>query len=211
MRGERASSSNTIQRYNGSSPHARGTRCHVLLEAEGLRFIPACAGNAARWSSPAAAPAVHPRMRGERGQLLQQAAVDGGSSPHARGTLARPLDAAASRRFIPACAGNASAIFFRAPTVPVHPRMRGERRSNIGRVMNPPGSSPHARGTQAMKGFRILGLRFIPACAGNASPLPSPCRTCSVHPRMRGERTSNKLLIYRRKSEPSDSTKHSAC
>jgi len=28
---------------------------------------------------------------------------------------------------------------------------------------------------------------------------------------MRGERTSNKLLIYLRKSEPSDSTNHSGC
>ena len=93
------------------------------------------------------------------------------------------------------------------------------------------GSSPHARGTLGDDGLHGLVLRFIPACAGNApSPKTAPMRTSfipacagnayaalsrldskSVHPRMRGERTSNKLLIYRRKSEPSDSTKHSGC
>ena len=93
----------------------------------------------------------------------------------------------------------------------VHPRMRGERYPALEAVSRAPGSSPHARGTRTDKVVVDDIRRFIPACAGNASRASQYVSGEQVHPRMRGERTSNKLLIYRRKSEPSDSTKHSGC
>ncbi len=50
------------------------------------------------------------------------------------------------------------------------------------------GSSPHARGTQLRCLEIELHDRFIPACAGNACAFGGIGTTCSVHPRMRGER-----------------------
>ena len=37
------------------------------------------------------------------------------------------------------------------------------------RVVLPIGSSPRARGTQAINCFGLLGARVIPACAGNTA------------------------------------------
>ena len=131
----------------GSSPHARGTLCCAPDQQHGTRFIPACAGNAfAGPGGPGLYP-VHPRMRGERERRPKAARPAPGSSPHARGTRMRSKPGRISRRFIPACAGNAMASSSGWEDRAVHPRMRGERRS----IQPPPGarngSSPHARGT----------------------------------------------------------------
>ena len=252
MRGERHLVSLLIVADDGSSPHARGTQPHRDHDVPQVRFIPACAGNARRPRGRTCASSVHPRMRGERNKGLIVLENCIGSSPHARGTLAKSTRIFGSERFIPACAGNAI-VWPVPPSVesvhprmrgertkhvllgdqgsgssphargtpdhrqhsagihPVHPRMRGERDGRMQGVSPSIGSSPHARGTLDRRYQAELRRRFIPACAGNAAPALAHAGHHSVHPRMRGERTSNKLLIYRRKSEPSDSTKHSGC
>ena len=94
---------------NGSSPHARGTHESRNIWIDEKRFIPACAGNArARPAGWRPAP-VHPRMRGERHAQADAAAARDGSSPHARGTPPHDPRCRPHPRFIPACAGNASA------------------------------------------------------------------------------------------------------
>ena len=195
----------------GSSPHARGTHSLAEILAGECRFIPACAGNAMRPRRVHSGRTVHPRMRGERRAERGRTGSLGGSSPHARGTQVSGRPDRMAMRFIPACAGNARTPGAGAGTVAVHPRMRGERCPRLPASHDRPGSSPHARGTRRPHLPGSRSHRFIPACAGNAAGYLHSGSPNSVHPRMRGERTSNKLLIYRRKSEPSDSTKHSAC
>ena len=211
MRGERWKS--TVSRHSriGSSPHARGTPAREARVHYQHRFIPACAGNAAYPQFIAHDHRVHPRMRGERTHRHKGIDLYIGSSPHARGTHPRPCRHLCPFRFIPACAGNARALFAAALRAAVHPRMRGERSSPQLMTQWPPGSSPHARGTRTqprctlqrgavhprMRGERAecivwvaYGCRFIPACAGNAYPAPATAGSTSVHPRMRGERES---------------------
>ena len=211
MRGERNAEVPQAVTQAGSSPHARGTPDLRNALGRNNRFIPACAGNAKVADFFRLRMSVHPRMRGERLPNRGQVPPGAGSSPHARGTRRPCSQSAASERFIPACAGNADTCWRSAFSSAVHPRMRGERVLVAGFALLPVGSSPHARGTHVCLGRCGDGLRFIPACAGNATFASPPRPIQSVHPRMRGERTSNKLLIYRRKSEPSDSTKHSGC
>ena len=91
----------------GSSPHARGTHGHAARGDGRDRFIPACAGNAWWRMTTAVWPSVHPRMRGERLPDPGRHGPGRGSSPHARGTLAKFALKYPERRFIPACAGNA--------------------------------------------------------------------------------------------------------
>ena len=211
MRGERALTIGGAVLAAGSSPHARGTRLRRDRAALVARFIPACAGNARRTACCPGSEPVHPRMRGERRAERGRTGSLGGSSPHARGTHDFRSGSLVSTRFIPACAGNACPSAWTRRGRPVHPRMRGERPRAPGSRVPPDGSSPHARGTLIDIELEPTPVRFIPACAGNAQAT-NQCPHCrAVHPRMRGERTSNKLLIYRRKSEPSDSTKHSGC
>ena len=175
---------------DGSSPHARGTPADHPTLSSYPRFIPACAGNAyiPHWNLPY--DSVHPRMRGERRDGLQGQRHDVGSSPHARGTQLRRRIIDHCLRFIPACAGNASAGQPRTRRAPVHPRMRGERCRRYWPKISASGSSPHARGTRCCAPVIALNRWFIPACAGNAMVIHRSPAGRSVHPRMRGERPS---------------------
>ena len=115
------------------------------------------------------------------------------------------------QRFIPAYAGNAALHIVCVLPLAVHPRIRGERTGFVLRFRMATGSSPHTRGTHGSGSRNADDERFIPAYAGNAIPFRGSLIVTPVHPRIRGERTSNKLLIYQGKIAPSDSTKHSAC
>ena len=170
MRGERSAPFCELVAIVGSSPHARGTRRVWNQRMSLKRFIPACAGNAHRYSAGRSVYPVHPRMRGERCRRSSFTPPASGSSPHARGTLPLKTTVGPDKRFIPACAGNATTEFCSFAMTAVHPRMRGERRQMIPNNARPDGSSPHARGTPTYKGQPGGIWRFIPACAGNALP-----------------------------------------
>ena len=179
-------------RATGSSPHARGTPQSFQLVPDFGRFIPACAGNANKCPGQRPEHAVHPRMRGERTIEDRGRARVIGSSPHARGTPVDARSRSCSRRFIPACAGNAQHGCIRRSTSPVHPRMRGERARAMPARASAIGSSPHARGTRADYRRCRSGRRFIPACAGNARRTACCPGSEPVHPRMRGERRAER-------------------
>ena len=168
MRGERIEPISSPSLSPGSSPHARGT-LHALRHIRQVRrFIPACAGNAPTRPPARRGSTVHPRMRGERFCAGMVYLEEGGSSPHARGTLILSEINTHRQRFIPACAGNAVLDPRHAARPPVHPRMRGEREAYAALDLEQCGSSPHARGTPWRRRIAQLFARFIPACAGNA-------------------------------------------
>ena len=154
----------------GSSLHTRGTHDRAPRARQHARFIPAYAGNA--WSRLPCGPgrSVHPRIRGERNPFSGAAAPARGSSPYTRGTPKR-------RRRVRTC-----------PTV--HPRMRGERTMGNPAPALSIGSSPHTRGTLDRATVPRAAGRFIPAYAGNALITAAYPRETSVHPRIRGERSS---------------------
>ena len=54
-------------------------------------------------------------------------------------------------------------------------------------MKNPNGSSPRLRGTALEASDRRIGIRFIPAPAGNRFPSPLASRFRPVHPRACGE------------------------
>ena len=190
MRGERRHwrSSTTISA--GSSPLARGTGQRREVDLLRSRFIPACAGNGRAGGVRANPRAVHPRLRGERGDRFILVVRFHGSSPLARGTVGRRGCNGIPRRFIPACAGNGTWPIRGRPSPPVHPRLRGERVQGAQEALAAFGSSPLARGTALPVVAEVRMVRFIPACAGNGG-LPPPGRSPRpVHPRLRGERTN---------------------
>ncbi len=125
--GQRAYFKNDSVGLLGSSPRVRAThetRCgpHPLR-----RFIPACAGNAAGRRCAWPASPVHPRVYGERARTLSLSCRVTGSSPRVRRTRHRHRPLQLLPRFIPACAGNAAPREVPAASVPVHPRVCGER------------------------------------------------------------------------------------
>ena len=132
--------------------------------------------------------AVHPRIRGERGESQRGWNRWDGSSPHTRGTPESERNQHLLPRFIPAYAGNASAPQQRGCPGSVHPRIRGERYPLPSTKRLKFGSSPHTRGTPISVECWPKSVRFIPAYAGNAGRSADVCERLAVHPRIRGER-----------------------
>jgi len=174
----------------GSSPRVRGTvRKFVSTRVHG-RFIPARAGNGPVRNVSFHATAVHPRACGERKSSVDVHVSPGGSSPRVRGT---GVDRAGRRdriRFIPARAGNGSAVASASMANSVHPRACGERLSSpkLQKVLR--GSSPRVRGTAVQGIVRGRARRFIPARAGNGLRGRVRFGHAAVHPRACGERVS---------------------
>ena len=159
------------------------------------RFIPARAGNTLPYRRARAPAAVHPRSRGEHQAQVHEEVREDGSSPLARGTLARRRGPRAPLRFIPARAGNTASGSKIITRSPVHPRSRGE---HAGRGRAPGrrvGSSPLARGTPVTVFVTGPRRRFIPARAGNTSGTKPITRLSSVHPRSRGEHRIHAVVL----------------
>ena len=110
-----------------------------------------------------------------------------GSSPRLRGTPHRLQGRAATRRFIPAPAGNTAAISRSKRVRPVHPRACGEHCPGPPASMLGFGSSPRLRGTLGRILVFALGRRFIPAPAGNTPTRSMSASMAAVHPRACGE------------------------
>ena len=172
---------------SGSSPRARGTAGSPPSVAFGGRFIPACAGNSSQTKFTSSACPVHPRVRGEQGDVDRRVVAVAGSSPRARGTGGQVLGRAAGGRFIPAYAGNRRRVAAWSTAATVHPRVRGEQGTAQMIVGLFVGSSPRARGTAGHLQRRRRQHRFIPACAGNRAPSSTRSAPAPVHPRVRGE------------------------
>src|SRR4029077_4492190 len=110
----------------GSSPRARGTPRPPCVRSLAHRFIPAGAGNTTMPDTAIARATVHPRGRGEHNGLSSSAPTVYGSSPRARGTRRGTVRTPVGFRFIPAGAGNTPTHHRFRPSLPVHPRGRGE-------------------------------------------------------------------------------------
>ena len=106
-------------------------------------------------------------MRGEHFVNGAVSAIQGGSSPHARGAPRSGGGRTHTAGIIPACAGSTCqtgrSIWHKGD----HPRMRGEHLQINADHLITRGSSPHARG--ALERHFIVGDDFgiIPACAGS--------------------------------------------
>ena len=93
----------------------------------------------------------------------------------------------AEYRFIPAFAGNTAGRFRSEIRSSVHPRVCGEHTATHSASVSASGSSPRLRGTQRMGGVQIVGVRFIPAFAGNTPASNAFMNSTAVHPRVCGE------------------------
>ena len=133
------------------------------------------------------ASTVHPRARGEHSCSVPVNPRAAGSSPRTRGTLILSLAMLFLMRFIPAHAGNISAVVHGVPSIPVHPRARGEHVGVDVLTRGDLGSSPRTRGTYGSSDSGAALPRFIPAHAGNMASIPFGICETTVHPRARGE------------------------
>ena len=175
----------------GSSPLARGTRSSCRSLSVSFRLIPARAGNTAEAGTAIVGWTAHPRSRGEHRRRRLLCALASGSSPLARGTRVHLFLYDLPRRLIPARAGNTFGLGSARPSLPAHPRSRGEHFARGSTRSNHLGSSPLARGTLYGINTCYAVFRLIPARAGNTGRRGRCASWSSAHPRSRGEHTSS--------------------
>ena len=90
-------------------------------------------------------------------------------------------------RFTPAHAGNTSSATYIKRSGWVHPRSRGEYKSDAHNLSGLRGSPPLTRGILFQMEQMSMSMRFTPAHAGNTESLRSQWLLLQVHPRSRGE------------------------
>ena len=172
----------------GSAPRARGTVTNRVGSGETTRLSPACAGNGPVQARNYRRNTAQPRVRGERGLIIDGQLNVVGSAPRARGTAQHDHQLGAVERLSPACAGNGVMQPRPAKVSPAQPRVRGERDHLQRRVTPENGSAPRARGTETPGQQAPSVCRLSPACAGNGGCCRSwRCRS-PAQPRVRGER-----------------------
>ena len=151
----------------GLSPRLRGTGSGHVAHADGMRFIPAPAGNGCSGTVQKPPSAVYPRACGERLTQLGGGRPAAGLSPRLRGTDKRGGSGMNAQRFIPAPAGNGAGRGMTRQRQTVYPRACGERVGGIARQSLMAGLSPRLRGTEFLNAATHATFRFIPAPAGN--------------------------------------------
>ena len=170
----------------GSSPLARGLHHAVRGRTEGLRIIPARAGFTVCQADDGGASWDHPRSRGVYAARTRPHSRRTGSSPLARGLLARGPQGAFGPGIIPARAGFTSPAQGPGCAQGDHPRSRGVYVFAVNNNEYKTGSSPLARGLLCggHAGQRPHGI--IPARAGFTPSGRLARRSAGDHPRSRG-------------------------
>ena len=149
-------------------PHMRGKDVQPCRFCVGIGITPAYAGKSrGRWQWTTNRR-DHPRMCGEKEMLYRTKAGKWGSPSHMRGKANLECHRIVFDRITPAYAGK------RPPQSPPsgqsrdHPRICGEKTTEVQKGVNIVGSPPHMRGKGIAKTVNKVILRITPACAGKS-------------------------------------------
>ena len=134
-----------------------------------------------------------------------------GSPPHVRGK-GKDIDRTGRAAGItPACAGKSCISVRLSGLRGDHPRMCGEKESNIGGYVSTVGSPPHVRGKVRRLTLERLFTGITPACAGKSTKLRNAIRSKWDHPRMCGEKLYTPCIIAPNVGSPPHVRGKAAC
>ena len=182
VRGEKIDKGVRIDETRGSPPRARGKAQEGICIVNCAGITPACAGKSAIWCIFRRITRDHPRVRGEKKNLVSDFRIGLGSPPRARGK--EQVQSEDSLRFgiTPACAGKSVDFVDGEIVLRDHPRVRGEKHL----ARREPGG--HAG--------------ITPACAGKSMRSPWTTWCARDHPRVRGEKVMRDDLRAARQGSP---------
>ena len=130
----------------GSPPHTRGKVWRHMRICLPPRITPAYAGKSRPASGRLPSPGDHPRIRGEKLQLVSMPMRALGSPPHTRGKDRPAAILVVEAGITPAYAGKSKPGAFSGRAVWDHPRIRGEKDAAYAALFEAMGSPPHTRG-----------------------------------------------------------------
>ena len=173
-----------------SPPRMRGKVVQLCGHAQNMGITPACAGKSLQCSKEFLRFWDHPRVCGEKGQMVLRSMAFTGSPPRMRGKDGVNDSPQAVTGITPACAGKSEKTRSITTTRRDHPRVCGEKTCSCTYKQLQRGSPPRMRGKDppaaAMQGCPGI----TPAYAGKRrSSFPAPW-CWRDHPRVCGEKRS---------------------
>ena len=171
---------------DGLSPRGRGNRQGTTHRHDSAGSIPAWAGEPTIPAAAGVQDEVYPRVGGGTKPRDEQEREDWGLSPRGRGNPGRIPNLDASKRSIPAWAGEPGrprGIFSKAT---VYPRVGGGTADTPNLVQSESGLSPRGRGNPLRMLRRPTPRGSIPAWAGEPQVRGSLREVDRVYPRVGG-------------------------
>ena len=164
--GEKLSSFDRSNSVLGSPPPVRGKVAVAPGGTAGPRITPACAGKSFHQLALLVFLADHPRLCGEKLNILRGTNCAGGSPPPVRGKVLRHALERDRDGITPACAGKRSTLSPAHDMDTDHPRLCGEKDYSGISVRLARGSPPPVRGKVPAVAVQGDWSGITPACAG---------------------------------------------
>ena len=171
---------------SGSSPRMRGKHEPHASEDTVYRIIPAHAGQTGQVATYNGGSPDHPRACGANFATVALRTISFGSSPRMRGKHRVVRTPLRDVRIIPAHAGQTLTIAMLLIWNADHPRACGANGRIAFHISFICGSSPRMRGKHIPHAGRIVGVRIIPAHAGQTLSLRGRAHGTTDHPRACG-------------------------
>ena len=153
-----------------------------------LRITPAYAGKSPVVVGICDNKQDHPRLCGEKRQIIRVLFLPAGSPPPMRGKAENACVTDAGNRITPAYAGKSTLYFYRLCIQQDHPRLCGEKICLTLKYSNPSGSPPPMRGKVIVPLRDLADFRITPAYAGKSCCGSRPLYPDRDHPRLCGEK-----------------------
>ena len=170
----------------GLSPRVRGNPPRPSHRWQGVRSIPACAGEPICPTGSGRNARVYPRVCGGTVVIIGSILPEIGLSPRVRGNRVADASVADRQRSIPACAGEPVTRKMTNVNIRVYPRVCGGTAVARRPAASIAGLSPRVRGNRQRSRHHLLGQRSIPACAGEPTPGRRMKTAIRVYPRVCG-------------------------
>ena len=172
------------------------------MKSNGRRITPAWAGKSRPCEMLQLRHTDHPRVGGEKQTLGSTGHGKPGSPPRGRGKVNMNVDVRIGKGITPAWAGKRRPASGRTLPYWDHPRVGGEK-GYIGDA--PPalwGSPPRGRGKGRVTHFDALRIGITPAWAGKRQNRRTVDSNGTDHPRVGGEKRSNRNRCMRHPGSP---------
>ena len=198
---------------SGLSPRERGNRAGLASDAPGRRSIPARAGEPRHRPSATRGRPVYPRASGGTSSSRAVRMARSGLSPRERGNRGCGAQPHARARSIPARAGEPASLASIAAASRVYPRASGGTTTWRRLLISTPGLSPRERGNRLALRAGHVGLRSIPARAGEPLkkhfPAEGRCRsTANVNPKSVSRQTPRPKTMCAASASPNICRRH---
>ena len=188
MCGEKGTHLNEHGRQAGSPPRVRGKGMRIRDYDPDFGITPACAGKRSTRPPAQCRRWDHPRVCGEKGNIIEAEKPIEGSPPRVRGKDGIISIKPCSLGITPACAGKSYPVKRQSCRTEDHPRVCGEKDLMYSTISFTSGSPPRVRGKVLFMFFSFLPVWITPACAGKSFILDYFISQLGDHPRVCGEK-----------------------